>query len=122
MGVLAKVSIIRQSFLILSLRWGLLPLNLLISVLIARAFGPEGLGILAILVASVAVLISVGSFGLPDSFIYYYKKRIYPLGQIVTIQLFTIILFSLVTFLAIPLFSDQFIKIFFENIYFTGNG
>lgn len=116
MGALAKVSIVRQSFLILSLKWGLLPLNLLISVLIARTLGPEGLGILAVLVASAAVLISVGSFGLPDSFIYYYKKRIYPLGQIVTIPLFTIILFALITFLAIPLFSDQFIRIFFRNL------
>lgn len=116
MGALAKVSIVRQSSLILLLKWGLLPLNLLISVLIARTLGPEGLGILAVLVASVAILISVGSFGLPDSFIYYYKKRIYPLDQIVTIQLFTIILFALITFLAIPLFSDQFIKIFFRNL------
>ena len=64
------MSIAKQSVIITSLNWGLLPLNILTSVLIARTIGPEGVGILALLTAAVSLLSSVGSFGLGDSFVY----------------------------------------------------
>jgi len=110
------MSIAKQSIIIASLNWSLTPLSILTSALIARTIGPEGVGIIVLITSAVSLFSSIGGFGLGHSFVYYYKKNIYPFDKLATIIFSTYTLVTLLILLLAVTFSEQFFEIFFQGL------
>jgi len=109
------MSIVKQSIIIASLNWSLIPLGVLTSAIIARVIGPEGVGIIALLAGIVGFINSIGGFGLGHSFVYYYKNNIYSIDKLSTVIITNSGFITLLTIIIAVLFSDKIIEIFFHG-------
>ena len=69
------MSVVRQSAIILALGWLLAPLQFLVSVMVARAVGPQGKGMLALLAGVTAVLTSLASLGVASGASALYRQN-----------------------------------------------
>jgi len=112
----ARVSVFKQSTIVLVLGWLLAPLNSLTGALVARAIGPEGIGVLLLLTGLSGVLLALFSLGLPSAAAYFYKQQRYTLGQIMMICLALALLSTLVATLLLVFLSDDFIRLFMGRV------
>jgi O-antigen/teichoic acid export membrane protein len=111
------MSTARQSVTLVALNWGLLPVAFLVSVLVARALGPEGVGILAVLAAASGVFTAVGSFGLEDAIIFKYKSGTAPAGALAGVLLAVVAGIVLVGLVCAAAFSGPFVALFFNGLH-----
>jgi O-antigen/teichoic acid export membrane protein len=96
--------------------WLVFPLNLLTGVLVIRTIGAEGQGILALLMAAVAMVALLGNLGTPAVAIYYLRKGIYnPRALIVNFMVLTAF-FSLLVWGLLFLYGEWFIQLFFKGV------
>jgi O-antigen/teichoic acid export membrane protein len=68
------LSVLRQSAIIFGLGWLLAPLQFVTAILVARALGPHGKGILAVLTAITAVMTSIAGLGIAAGAAFLYKQ------------------------------------------------
>jgi O-antigen/teichoic acid export membrane protein len=106
------VSVFRQSAIIFVLGWLLTPLQFLTSVLVARAVGPEGKGVLLLLSGLTAVVTTLTSLGAVAGAAILYKQKRHTAGEI----LGTVFVLTAASFLVVSVFyallSKPFVEIF----------
>jgi O-antigen/teichoic acid export membrane protein len=110
------MSIFKQSAIIFGLKWSLMPLGFITSVLVARAVGPEGKGLLLLLGGLAGAIISFANLGMPFAAIYFYKQGGYTLGEIVATGFFLTVVPISIAFLGFALLSESFVRIFMGTV------
>ncbi|NWF79013.1 MAG: oligosaccharide flippase family protein [Chloroflexi bacterium] len=94
------MQLLKQFSALLFVRWLLLTCSFLVGILVARFLGPEGKGVLTVVVTAATLLSIVCSFGLPTAALYLYKQERNSIAQLVVAALmFWFVLVILATLL-----------------------
>ncbi len=104
--------VFKQSAIVLALNWMVTFLNLITYVLVVRALGAEGSGVLVLLTGVSGVLLSLFGLGLPSAAAYFYKQERYPVGQIMAVCLVLAVLSTAAAALLFLFLSGDFIRVF----------
>ncbi len=110
------MTLVRKSVEVFAGRWLLFPLNLLISVLVIRVIGAEGKGILVLLMATVAILATIGNLGAPAAAIYYLRKGVHNQRTLIANFLVLTTIFSILVWSLFFLHEEWFIRLFFKSV------
>ena len=110
------MKVFKQSAIIFGLKWSLMPLGFLTSVLVARAVGPEGKGVLLLLGGLAGAIMSFANLGTPYGAIYLYKQGRYTLGEIVTAGFFLTVVPISILFIGFGLMSERIVHIFIGTV------
>lgn len=104
--------LLRQSAAVLALNWLVVPFGMVTAVLVARAVGPEGKGVLFLLTALTALMTGLSSLGIGSAAAFLYKQGRLTAEEIVgsTGVLSAVALLFLA--LGYWLFADDFLRIF----------
>ncbi|WP_029214902.1 oligosaccharide flippase family protein [Kallotenue papyrolyticum] len=108
--------LVQQSFLLLSVRWLLVILNIATSVLLSRVLGPDGKGILAVLGSFATITSIIVGFGLPTAALYLHKQDRASIGTLIGTSI--VFWFVLTTLLGagIALQYDRFVSLFLQEL------
>jgi O-antigen/teichoic acid export membrane protein len=110
------VQVLKQFSVLFFVRVILLIFGFLVGVLLVRWLGPEGKGILVVLLNSAALLSALLTLGLPTAALFLYKQERYSVGQLVaTIMALWAALVSL-TAIALVLFQKPFAALFLNEL------
>ena len=71
------MSLARKGASVFLTNWFLLPFQIILSILIIRAIGADGKGVLALLTATVNLLATLGQLGLPVAAVYFARRNMY---------------------------------------------
>jgi len=102
------VQLLKQFSALLFVRWVLLTSSFLVGILVTRFLGPEGKGLLTVIVTAATLLSVVCNFGLPTAALYLYKQERNSIVQLLVAALmFWFVVVILVTLLLL-VFHDPF--------------
>ena len=106
------VSVLRQSGLSLALKWSMVPIEFFIGVLVVRAVGPEGKGLLVLLSGLAGAISSISNIGTTYAILYLYKKNEFPFGQLIISSIILVLVPITLCILIFFFLSESFINIF----------
>lgn len=106
------MDLVKNSAIILGLKWLILPIEFILAALIARSVGPDGKGILIILAGIASCVSMISNLRLEYGAIFYYKRKLYTLGEITGVCLIISTFFISIVLLLFSNFSDNFINLF----------
>jgi O-antigen/teichoic acid export membrane protein len=88
-------NILKNSIISFSFRIAIFILGFIISVILARALGPTGRGIYALIVLIPTIMLRLGSFGIEAASVYFIGSKRYKIQDIVSNSLLSSIIISL---------------------------
>lgn len=78
--------LLKQVLVLLATKWVIVVLSLVTSIVVARAVGPEGKGILALLGAFVAIAVVAAGLGVPAAVPYLYQQKRFTPGELIGVS------------------------------------